>query len=146
REDRDPGGGVGPVPLDYPLEEHADGREVGPDRARSWSTARLSAFPSSEPALVVLDVASTDVGCAADVRVGFSQEPGEPPEDAGRMFDTGRPKGHGDLVQVGVDRLGQAGVGGGKVGSHRRPPRLWASMASDARRYSPASQSSARCR
>lgn len=174
-QDRVAAGSVGPVPLDQPLEEDADRSEPMPLGVLGEQLALLAGL-GGEPHLVVLDVASFDVSNDRDVGGGGDpprelaqrligdldtarrQECGELHQVAAHGGNELR-RSTRHVCPLTVRRvrwepgfrLGLDGDSGG--GGHRlisciamSSAAASASMRSDARRYSPASQSSERCK
>ena len=163
-EDRHPHGGVVPAPLDDAHEEHAQHPDPAPERRRLERTvvAGLGVLPHLER----FDVGAADVGHRLQRRVVVDEEPGEDAQIDLHGVHGGRAQRHGDLIEVGEHRRRHQLRGGGvdplprlghlrplrratlvtAAAAHRTAPRRCASIASAALRYSPASQSSARCR
>ena len=174
RDDRHPGRGVGPVPVADAHEEHPQRAEpVG--KAGRGEPGGAVARSGGQPGAVVLDVVAADVGDEPDLGSPLGQEGGEGAQRLIGIADTARPQDRGQLLQIPEHRRGDIGHGYAKLfpvgeslcaghdpspstrdGSvligiglptgNGLPGSSWASMASAARRYCEASQSSARCR
>jgi hypothetical protein len=163
------GRGVGVAAGDDALEE--DSQDAQP-LADGVGRQRLAgpASASGQPRLISLDVAAFNLCDPCDIRVMAGPESGEDPQgDIGRMHAcwTQRDRqliqiaGHGDRQLWSTDGelipsdllprfLARLGRCWRRLAGHdwfpSAPASRWASMTSAARRYSPASQSSAKCR
>ena len=154
-EHRHPGRGVLPAPFGDADEEHPQGAEAVRDRGRGQPGLVLPG-PGGQPGLEVLDMTAGDLGQRDALRSLLSQERREGTQRQVGAADAAWPQHTGDLLQVTAHRDGdlrdhllemrpvrqQRGAG------HRAlsMARAWASIASAARRYWEASQSSPRCR
>ena len=168
--------GIGPVPLDDPLEELADGPHPLPVRLPADHLACRPVL-ASQPYLVVLDVITADIGDGRDPGLG-DHPAGELAQRVLGSIDAAGRQERAQLPQIPVDRRGglrRRGLeprplaGGdaarplasalrspGGQGAHETAASwiasIWptaavsASISSDARRYWSASQSLARCR
>ena len=104
-EDRVPGGRVGPVPFDEPLEEDPDHPQPLPLRVLRHHRA-LGAGLGGEPDLVVLDVRAADL--TDDGHVGVVDDPaGELTQRVVGRVDTARRQERRALGQVSAHRCGQ---------------------------------------
>jgi hypothetical protein len=127
------------------------------------------AGPHGQPGAEVLDVAAADVGDEPDVGRLLGQERGEGPQRLVGVADAAGAQDHGQPLQVpphrcddvrdsravmfpvgeplsaGHDRFPSTTEFVGSLADNSLPGSICASMASAARRYCEASQSSARC-
>jgi hypothetical protein len=171
-EDRVAGRGIGPVPLDDPLEERAQGPQPLPVSVRRQGAA-FGAGLAGQPHLVILDIVAADLGHGLDA--GASQDPpGQLAQRGVGDLHAARRQEHRDLGEVtahGGSKLGsrvgdlrplggRVRTGGLAAGYGQRAHRpitscmairsataAWsASISAAARRYWPASQSLVRCR
>ena len=160
-EHRGAAGGVGPVPFDDPVEERPHQPEALADGVARRSAA-VAGADAGEPLLVALDVAALDN--REPVHAFGGQVAGEAPQGDIGGVDGGGPQRQRDLIEVAPGRIHELGcpLGDGRpVGMPGRAGvvvdysqgghgvtavGVVASIASTARRYSPASQSLARCR
>ena len=175
-EDRGAGRGVGPVPLDDPVEERPDAAQALPDGVGRRAGVALLAGTADQVLLVVLDLGPADLRERAHVRVLISQERAEPAQGLVSDPDARSTEAYRDLLEVaaagggqlralglqrepsavqfrrgdlgGVAGADRAGWGGHRATADARSSSRSApaSMASLARWYSLASQSLARCR
>ena len=174
RDDRHPGRGFGPVPVADAHEEHPQGAQPVGEAGRGEPGGALPG-PGGQPAAVVLDVVAADVGQEPHVGCLLGQERGQRAQRLIGVAHAARSQDRGQLLQIAAHRRGDVGHGDAKLipvgeslwAAHHSSPSTkditgasdagtptgnglpgssWASMASAARRYWEASQSSARCR
>ena len=135
-----------PVPFGDALEEHAQARQPSAHGGRGQSRSLAPRAPC-HVGLVALDVAAFEADHARHLGVALGQEVSKLPHVAPDAAHALRPQRQGNLGQIVADREREGALGFScRQDRHDSTARAWASMASLARRYSPASQSSAKCR
>jgi hypothetical protein len=151
----------GPAPFLDADEEHPQMPEPVRHRVR-LEAVRLLARAHRQPRLVALDVGARHGSDGGDVGIVLGEEGGEAAQREVGSPDTARPQRAADLGDEAAHRVDHDRPARFEVDppqqrcwrAHRAPPivlagcsaNTWASIASAARRYWPASQSSARCR